>query len=684
MNILSWREWLYSAKAFTAAMLALYIALVLDLPNPYWCVLSVYVVSHPLSGATRSKAIYRAVGTLIGATGALVIVPLFVDSPLLLSAVAATWVSALLYLALLDRTPRGYIFMLAAYTLPIVALPTVTQPQHIWDIALARSEEIILGISCAAVVSTVIYPRRMGPVIAERMRSLLGDAAQWSQMLLKPGRESEKQVQALRHRLIGDLAALDALIRQMAHDASTRTQVEHAQQLRLRMIMLIPHASALNDPIEALRARRTPLAAPVIALMHETLDWMQPGALATCEPPAQLRERIRRQRADYAGGESDRILARNALRRLEEIVDLWQDSLALHHAYAGAGTMGQRLRYRHAQLSENVLYYDHPMLAWNALSAGLFTFVGCVLWIALGWNYGAGGVVLGAVGACFFAALDDPRPQLASFLALIVAGTGVALIYLFLILPHMQAYWGLVAVLAPPFLLAAPLINIPRYSMAAVLVPALTISNIGLRETYTGDFSHFANASLSPIFGLILVIVWTNVTKPFGSELIARRLARSSWSDLAELARSRVRGDQTRVTSRVLDRSCQLLPRVVALRDERMAHLDVVRDLRIALRLLDIEGLRNDLSVDAAKALDGVLDGVGDYFLACRDARRALPPPAVLRTRLDDTIDALTEVPDARYDHVAQALTGLRLALFRPRPAPPITDVPGARLAPAD
>jgi uncharacterized membrane protein YccC len=59
-------EWLFSVKTFVASMVALYIALKLELPRPYWAMASVYVVSNPFVGATRSKAVYRAIGTAIG------------------------------------------------------------------------------------------------------------------------------------------------------------------------------------------------------------------------------------------------------------------------------------------------------------------------------------------------------------------------------------------------------------------------------------------------------------------------------------------------------------------------------------------------------------------------------------------------------------------------------------------
>ena len=75
MTMPTWREWLFSAKALIAALTALYIALAIPLDNPYWAMASVYVVSHPLSGATRSKGIYRALGTLLGAAASVVLLP---------------------------------------------------------------------------------------------------------------------------------------------------------------------------------------------------------------------------------------------------------------------------------------------------------------------------------------------------------------------------------------------------------------------------------------------------------------------------------------------------------------------------------------------------------------------------------------------------------------------------------
>src|SRR5215469_4977813 len=156
---LGFPEAIFSINSFVAAMLALYIAFSIGLPRPYWAMLTVYITSQPLSGAVRSKAVYRVLGTFLGGTAAVALVPNLVNSPAVLSLALASWVGLCLYFSLLDRTPRSYIFMLAGYTAGIIGFPTVNAPQTIFDTALSRMEEITLGIVCATVVHTIFFPR---------------------------------------------------------------------------------------------------------------------------------------------------------------------------------------------------------------------------------------------------------------------------------------------------------------------------------------------------------------------------------------------------------------------------------------------------------------------------------------------------------------------------------------------
>ena len=119
------RDWFYGVRTFAASMIALYLALLLQLPRPYWAMATVYIVSSPFVGPTSSKALYRAVGTLIGAAGAVFLVPLLVQAPVLLTIAVALWTATLLFLSLHLRTANSYALMLAGYTLPMIALPVV-------------------------------------------------------------------------------------------------------------------------------------------------------------------------------------------------------------------------------------------------------------------------------------------------------------------------------------------------------------------------------------------------------------------------------------------------------------------------------------------------------------------------------------------------------------------------------
>ena len=154
---------LFSLNSFAAAMLALYIGFALGLPRPYWAMTTAYIVSQPLSGAVRSKALYRVLGTILGASAAVVLVPNLVNAPWLLSLALSLWVGGCLAVSLLDRTPRSYLLMLAGYTAAIIGFPSVSQPGAIFDVAVSRVIEIFLGILCAKLLHRLVFPL---PVVA--------------------------------------------------------------------------------------------------------------------------------------------------------------------------------------------------------------------------------------------------------------------------------------------------------------------------------------------------------------------------------------------------------------------------------------------------------------------------------------------------------------------------------------
>lgn len=205
------RDWFYGVRTFGASMLALYIALLMEMPRPYWAMATVYIVSSPFVGPTSSKALYRAAGTLAGAAASVLLVPMFVQTPLLLAIVVGLWTGTLLFLSLHLRTANSYALMLAGYTMPLISLPVVDNPQAVFDIAVSRTEEIFLGIICAAVVGAMFWPRRLAPVFQATTEKWFSDASTYSQRFISRTCQPE-EIGALRNSMVGSFNSLEMMI----------------------------------------------------------------------------------------------------------------------------------------------------------------------------------------------------------------------------------------------------------------------------------------------------------------------------------------------------------------------------------------------------------------------------------------------------------------------------------------
>jgi uncharacterized membrane protein YccC len=666
------REWLFSAKTFAASMLALYIALAAGLPRPYWAMATVFIVAHPLSGATRSKAVYRLAGTLAGASAAVFFVPLFVNAPLVLSAVVALWTGGLLFLSFFDRTPRAYAFMLAGYSLPLIALPAVGDPATVFDIAVARSQEIGLGIVCASLVNALVMPGKIGPLIGTMVSGWQNDAGGWIAGVLR-NTDNAATVQESQ-RLATDVRALDALISQLQYDPEMRAVVRHARDLRARLAVLPPLLSSLADRLRAVR-RSAAMTGDRQALLADIADWvsLSPGE-QSAEESAAVADGLRGRIALLfgAGGDSDdwqALVAASAGARLGEIVDLWADGAVLRAEILAGRDARRRQVLRLSTVASPVPHYDLGLMAFSAGSAVLATFVACVIWIVSGWDQGAGFVIIAAVSCSFFATSDNPVPQIRMLTILTAISAGVAGIYLFAVLPAVHTYLGLVLVFAPTFLVLGTLITRPRYFFIAMLLAVNTASLVSVQEMYSADFTSFANSSIASVAGGLFALVWMTATRPFGAGFAARRLVRAGWAEIAAIAGGGRGAAPEAFAGRVLDRLGQLLPRLGQGGDISAA--DVLVEMRIGLNVLDLRRLMRGAAQPLQAALGAVLAGLAEGFGA--QARSGTPQRAAptLLARIDEALVAGLAAPAGDIRNGAlQALVGLRLALFADAPDP--------------
>ena len=660
------RDWFYGVRTFAASMIALYIAMLMQMPRPYWAMATVYIVSSPYVGPTSSKALYRAIGTFLGAAAAVLFVPMFVQSPYLLVVIIALWTGILLFLSMHLRTANNYALMLAGYTLPLIALPVVDNPLGVWDVAEARTEEIFLGIVCAAVIGSMFWPRRLAPVFVDSAAKWFADAALYSQRFLARNVQPE-EVSGLRASMVGTFNTLELMIGQLPHEGARPQTVRNTKELRGRMINLLPVVDALDDALYALERRTPELVAQFAPLLAKADEWLQGTARdASVERWQALRDELEAlQPSPEALDDRRQLLMSNALYRLGEWIDLWQDCRSLQHAIQSESQAPWRAVYRHWRLGRLTPFLDRGLMLYSAGSTVLAIIVASVLWILLGWTDGGSAVILAAVACSFFASMDDPAPQIYRFFFWTAMSVLFASLYLFLILPNLHDFPMLVLAFAVPFICIGTLTVQPRFYLGTLLTIVNTSTFISIQGAYDADFFTFLNSNLAGPAGLLFAFIWTLVMRPFGVELAAKRMTRFAWRDIVEMTEPATLAEHRQVGVQMLDRLMQHLPRLSQTGQDSGVAL---RDLRVGLNLLDLLAYMPRAGQQARERLNTVVEEVGAHYAACLRAGERLHAPAALlrnmeRARLALNLDELYERGDART-HLLHALSGLRLALL--------------------
>ena len=659
------RDWFYGVRTFGASMLALYIALLMEMPRPYWAMATVYIVSSPFVGPTSSKALYRAVGTLAGAAASVLLVPMFVQTPLLLAIVIGLWTGTLLFLSLHLRTANSYALMLAGYTMPLISLPVVDNPQAVFEIAVSRTEEIFLGIICAAVVGAMFWPRRLAPVFQATTDKWFNDAAAYSERFLSRTFAAE-EVGALRNSMVASFNSLEMMIGQLSHEGTRKQTVRNAQELRGRMIHLLPVIDALDDALWALERRSPTLLGGLSPLLVDARQWLDSTAT---DPQLEQWQRLHRgmerlQPDSTQLDDRDQLLLSNALFRLGEWIDLWLDCRTLQYAIKTDDPSQWRAVYRHWRLGRLTPFLDRGLMLYSVVSTVLAIIVASVLWILLGWKDGASAVALAAVSCSFFAAMDDPAPQIYRFFFWTMLSVVFASLYLFVVLPNLHDFPMLVLAFAVPFICVGTLTVQPRFFLGTLLTIVNTASFISIQSAYDADFLNFLNSNLAGPAGLLFAFIWTLVFRPFGVELAAKRLTRFSWRDIASLSDSGTLAEHRRLGVQMLDRLMQQLPRLtITAQDTGIA----LRELRVALNMLDLLAYTPRAAPEAQALLRQVVDEVGGYFRTClKQGERNRAPKSLLMTmdRARRALNAQAMGQDPARAHLLHALSGLRLALL--------------------
>ena len=659
----------FSLKTFIAAMLALAVALCFDLQNPYWAVGTVYIVSHPLSGASTSKAVYRLLGTAIGGAMTVILLPNLVNSPEILTLAISLWMGICLAIALLDRTPRSYVFMLAGYTTALTGFPIVATPDTAFTYATARVIEIAVAIICAAVVSRVFMPRHAGPVLAARIDTWLKDGAALALATLE-GRYEDPKNAALIGRLSADAVDLHAFTTHVSYDTSGhRDMVGLARALQRRMVAMLPIVSGLADVLATL-SQATTYTPGTSKLIEATSEWLASG-----QPLSQDQRQIFLTLMDVAEVENadrpqwDQLLIQNIVARLRDLIQIWSDCLDLKGDITSGSRHALRWNRYGASLDTRPMHKDYGMAIYSALVAMLSTCVATGFWILTGWPQGSAAAMMAGVVCCLFAAMDDPTPAIRGFITASLAAVAAAFVLEFGIFPMLHSYWALAAALGFVLVPAGILMAKPQTMLLGLGFGVNLPNMLSLQGRLSLDLETFLNSNTALIIGLTIACGTTALVRSVGAEWSAHRLLQAGWMDIAAAARRQKDGDITGLLHRMVDRLGLAAPRLAAFPESAaVTPNDVLKDLRSGLNTVDLQRFKPSLSTGDRAAVDAVLLSVADHYQAKR--KTSVKPLSTLLSTLDRSLASLgTGDTSTAAAGARRAMTGLRYNLFPDAPA---------------
>lgn len=640
---------IYAAKSFAAAMLAYYLALSIGLQRPSWAIITVYIVSQTSAGASLSRSVYRLVGTVVGAAATVIIVPTFVNQPILCSVVLALWIAGSLCLSLLERTPRGYAFLLAGYTASLIGFPAVSAPGTIFDLAVTRVEEIAIGILCAGLIHRFVLPVR----IAGRFNSTLAQTLATARQRIADTLAG-KPVAAETLRLALSLQFLQGINHHLPWDDGLSVPHRQARKaIHDRLARLLIVNGELYDRLQ----RSGPPPDDLQALLAEAEAWLTGPQAARSAPSADgLLSRCERLIVRYAADAQtmDEALRLSLARHLAEAIRLLQESERLAKAV-----------YRRrspalppdAGAAKGYVFHRDPLSALRT-SFGAFVIIlsGCLIWIGSAWP--DGGTAVSILGVCcsLFASFDAPAAHLVKYLIGCVWGVLFSLLYSFVLLPQVNEFALLAAVLAPVYLLAGSLQARPATTFMAIGITLTLPILCELGASYRGDFATAINTALALFIAVGYAAFGMRLLQTVQAETAIRRLLTLCQRDIRRAARGRLAHNAHRWTNLMIDRTALLLPRLPQSGPAAGQLLDkMLRDIRTGLAVIHLR--RRYQQADSASA---------DAVQALLDALNPQPDMTALEQPVNALLAQALPATDAASRERAEALIALYCALHQP------------------
>ena len=395
----------FALRLTLSSWLSFAVAVLLNIENPYWAAIPVWVVAQSSRGVLLERAAYRFIGTLIGAAFgfALMHTVAYGWTQVVL---LALWIAGCAWMTQFIRGVLGYSALLGGITAAIVVIPSGENVELSTTLALSRVYCTLIGVVVTSIVMGLTTPSAPRRDHYRDLQTLAAETLRYGLQRLSGELPNQTEAQLLRR--LGELARQARLV-----SAGSRSGYQHLSALEAL-------GAAIMQLIYNVEAQGS------LALSEKTqARWL--ALISTIEEGSLENKR----RAWPVTG----VQALDAALR-----DLAVASASLHRSQVPLGLSLQQPK----TLGGDV------RMAWYAAAVAGST---CGIAIALAHGFDNHSVKLGAVGVCIFAlilgSLSIPR-RLAIFVAQgVIVGVLVALFYRTFVQPYAQTIPSLLLTLLP-------------------------------------------------------------------------------------------------------------------------------------------------------------------------------------------------------------------------------------------
>ena len=557
--------WLHLFKTTCAALIALGVAMALELPAPRVAMVTVFVLMQPVTGMVLAKSFYRVLGTAAGAAAAVVLGALFPQQPELYLTVLTLWTATCTALAVRFRHFRWYAFVLSGYTAVLVGIPVVMHPYALFNASLTRAAEVTIGILSSAAISALVFPVRASTALMHGQRQRRSAILELCADVLA-GRCDHAAFQQRFARLAGSIAGFEAARTFASYeDPNLRMRSQRLARIDSEYAATCSRLHMLGQQIE--RLDNTGAAAliadvrPSLLQAAELIDRLRDG-LSDDAPDSQSVMALARLAASLApvaqeaaagaghGPTSSAVEARTMREALRRLLRNLLDYLEAD-ATAPSPSPSRRAPDTPTRTSSYVVALTFVRNALTVGAAGAF-------WLFTAWPSGGFAVIAAAIVAGLTSAA--PRPEkLAMQIALgAAAAVAVGYVYMCFVYPAIEGFPLLCVVLAPIVAGSAFLASRPAMSGYGIGLCVFFVVLAGPDNMMGYAPEALLNNGLAAVAALVIAVIMATIVFPLQAPWVVGRIQRDLRREVAFAWETRLDGADARFRSRTHDLSSQL------------------------------------------------------------------------------------------------------------------------------